>query len=30
MPAGIVGGKEYTLDEVEGYLRNPTPYTYEH
>ena len=27
MPAGLVGGKEYTLDEVEGYLRNPTPYT---
>ena len=24
---GMPAGKEYTLDEVEGYLRNPTPYS---
>jgi len=26
MPAGVVAGRQWTLDEVEGYLRNPQPF----
>ena len=26
MPAGEVGGKQWTLNEVEGYLRDPKPF----
>ena len=27
MPAGVVGGKEWSLDDVENYLRDPKPFT---
>jgi len=26
MPAGYAGGKTWSLIDVEGYLRNPTPF----
>lgn len=26
MPAGVVGGKEWSLDDVENFLRNPAPF----
>ena len=29
MPAGVVGGKTYSLDDVENYLRNPSPFKWE-